>query len=115
MGDYAKNIAMRVATLEEIPETSIKNDILRLLTLVQIQLKKVIDAYVSQDIDKAKEVIESDIQIDNHYNAAYDKIVDLIKGKVSKLRLLTTQTTICYQDSRGREIILKTSLKKYTL
>ena len=89
MGDYAKNIAMRVATLEEIPETSIKNDILRLLTLVQVQLKKVIDAYVSQDLDKAKEVIESDIQIDNHYNATYDKIVDLIKGKVTKLRLLT--------------------------
>ena len=89
LGDYAKNIAMRVATLEEIPETSVKNDILRLLNLVQVQLKKVIDAYVSKDLTKAKEVIKNDIEIDKTYNAIYEKIVDVIKGKVSKLRLLT--------------------------
>ena len=89
LGDYAKNIAMRVATLEEIPETSVKNDILRLLNLVQVQLKKVIDAYVSKDITKAKEVIKNDVEIDKTYNAIYEKIVDVIKGKVSKLRLLT--------------------------
>ena len=89
LGDYAKNIAMRVATLEEIPETSVKNDILRLLNLVQVQLKKVIDAYVSKDLTKAKEVIKNDVDIDKTYNAIYEKIVDVIKGKVSKLRLLT--------------------------
>ena len=89
LGDYAKNIAMRVATLEEIPDTSVKNDILRLLNLVQVQLKKVIDAYVSKDLTKAKEVIKNDIEIDKTYNAIYEKIVDVIKGKVSKLRLLT--------------------------
>tara|TARA_A100001388_G_scaffold49575_1_gene33109 strand:- start:530 stop:1258 length:729 start_codon:yes stop_codon:yes gene_type:complete len=89
LGDYAKNIAMRVATLEEIPETSVKNDILRLLNLVQVQLKKVIDAYVSKDLTKAKEVIKNDVEIDKTYNAIYEKIVDVIKGKVSKLRLLT--------------------------
>jgi phosphate transport system protein len=89
LGDYAKNIAMRVATLEEIPETSVKNDILRLLNLVQVQLKKVIDAYVSKDLTKAKEVIKNDVEIDKTYNAIYEKIVDLIEGKVSKLRLLT--------------------------
>ena len=80
---------MRVATLEEIPDTSVKNDILRLLNLVQVQLKKVIDAYVSKDLTKAKEVIKNDVEIDKTYNAIYEKIVDLIKGKVSKLRLLT--------------------------
>ena len=89
LGDYAKNIAMRVATLEEIPETSVKNDILRLLNLVQVQLTKVIDAYVSTDLTKAKEVIKNDVEIDKTYNAIYEKIVDVIKGKVSKLRLLT--------------------------
>ena len=89
LGDYAKNIAMRVATLEEIPDTSVKNDILRLLNLVQVQLKKVIDAYVSKDLTKAKEVIKNDVEIDKTYNAIYEKIVDVIKGKVSKLRLLT--------------------------
>ena len=89
LGDYAKNIAMRVATLEEIPETSVKNDILRFLNLVQVQLKKVIDAYVSKDLTKAKEVIKNDVEIDKTYNAIYEKIVDVIKGKVSKLRLLT--------------------------
>ena len=89
LGDYAKNIAMRVSTLEEIPDTAIKNDILRLLNLVQVQLKKVIDAYVSRNIEKAKEVIKSDIEIDKTYDVIYEKIVDMIKGKVSKLRLLT--------------------------
>ena len=89
LGDYAKNIAMRVATLEEIPETHIKNDILRLLNLVQVQLKKVIDAYVSKDIKKAEEVLKNDLDIDNNYNVIYEEIVDHIKGKVSKLKLLT--------------------------
>ena len=89
LGDYAKNIAMRVSTLEEIPDTAIKNDILRLLNLVQVQLKKVIDAYVSRNVEKAKEVIKSDIEIDTTYDVIYEKIVDMIKGKVSKLRLLT--------------------------
>jgi phosphate transport system protein len=89
LGDYAKNIAMRVSTLEEIPDTAIKNDILRLLNLVQVQLKKVIDAYVSRNVEKAKEVIKSDIEIDKTYDVIYEKIVDMIKGKVSKLRLLT--------------------------
>ncbi len=89
LGDYAKNIAMRVASLEEIPETNIKNDILRLLNLVQVQLKKVIDAYVSKDIKKAEEVLKNDLEIDNNYNVIYEEIVDVIKGKVSKLRLLT--------------------------
>lgn len=89
LGDYAKNIAMRVASLEEIPETHIKNNILRLLNLVQVQLKKVIDAYVSKDIKKAEEVLKNDLEIDNNYNVIYEEIVDLIKGKVSKLRLLT--------------------------
>ena len=89
LGDYAKNIAMRVASLEEIPATHIKNDILRLLNLVQVQLKKVIDAYVSKDIKKAEEVLKNDLEIDNNYNVIYEEIVDVIKGKVSKLRLLT--------------------------
>ena len=89
LGDYAKNIAMRVSTLEEIPDTAIKNDILRLLNLVQVQLKKVIDAYVSRNVEKAKVVIKSDIEIDKTYDVIYEKIVDMIKGKVSKLRLLT--------------------------
>ena len=89
LGDYAKNIAMRVSTLEEIPDTAIKNDILRLLNLVQVQLKKVIDAYVSRNVEKAKEVIKSDIEIDKTYDVIYERIVDMIKGKVSKLRLLT--------------------------
>ena len=71
---------MRVATLEEI-ETSVKNDILRLLNLVQVQLKKVIDAYVSKDLTKAKEVIKNDVEIDKTYNAIYEKIVDQLKVK----------------------------------
>ena len=89
LGDYAKNIAMRVSTLEEIPDTAIKNDILRLLNLVQVQLKKVIDAYVSRNVEKAKEVIKSDREIDKTDDVIYEKIVEMIKGKVSKLRLLT--------------------------
>ena len=44
---------------------------------------------VSRNVEKAKEVIKSDIEIDKTYDVIYEKIVDMIKGKVSKLRLLT--------------------------
>jgi phosphate transport system protein len=77
LGDYAKNIAMRVAALETIPDTNIKNDILRLVTLVQTQMKDVIDAYLSKDIKKAENVRNNDLMIDQ------------IKDKVPKLKLLT--------------------------
>ena len=89
LGDYAKSIAMRVAALETIPDTNIKNDILRLLTLVQTQMKDVIDAYLSKDIKKAEIVRKNDLMIDEKYNLVYDVIVDQIKDKVPKLKLLT--------------------------
>ena len=89
LGDYAKNIAMRVAALETVPDTNIKNDILRLVTLVQTQMKDVIDAYISKDTKKAELVRKNDLIIDEKYNLVYDIIVDQIKDKVSKLKLLT--------------------------
>ena len=79
LGDYAKNIAMRVAALETVPDTNIKNDILRLVTLVQTQMKDVIDAYISKDTKKAELVRKNDLIIDEKYNLVYDIIVDQIK------------------------------------
>ena len=80
---------MRVAALETVPDTNIKNDILRLVTLVQTQMKDVIDAYISKDTKKAELVRKNDLIIDEKYNLVYDIIVDQIKDKVSKLKLLT--------------------------
>ncbi len=45
LGDYCKNISLRIQALEDIPDAKIKSDILSMIVMVQNQLKKVIDAY----------------------------------------------------------------------
>ena len=52
------------------------------------QLKKVIDAYVSKNKNKANEVRNSDQLIDQQHQAIYLQLIDEIKSKPNKIKTL---------------------------
>tara|TARA_Y100000817_G_C16380602_1_gene334570 strand:- start:90 stop:407 length:318 start_codon:yes stop_codon:yes gene_type:complete len=56
--------------------------------MVQNQLKKVIDAYVSKNKNKANEVRNSDQLIDQQHQAIYLQLIDEIKSKPNKIKTL---------------------------
>jgi len=88
LGDYCKNISLRIQALEDIPEAKIKRDILGMVVMVQNQLKKVIQAYVSKNKDKAIEVRNNDQLIDQQHQAIYLQLIDEIKSKPRKIKTL---------------------------
>ena len=88
LGDYCKNISLRIQALEDIPDAKIKSDILSMTVMVQNQLKKVIDAYVSKNKNKANEVRNSDQLIDQQHQAIYLQLIDEIKSKPNKIKTL---------------------------
>ena len=88
LGDYCKNVSLRIQALEDIPPAEIKNEILRMIVMVQGQLKKVIDAYVSKNKDKAVEVRNADALIDKHYTVTYNHIIEDIRNKPNKIKTL---------------------------
>ncbi len=66
----------------------IKNEILRMTVMVQGQLKRVIDAYVTKNKEKALEVRNADAAIDQHYQLIYNQIIEDIKNKPNKIKTL---------------------------
>ncbi len=88
LGDYCKNISLRIQALEDIPDAKIKSDILSMIVMVQNQLKKVIDAYVSKNKNKANEVRNNDQLIDQQHRAIYLSLIDEIKSKPNKIKTL---------------------------
>ena len=56
--------------------------------MVQGQLKRVIDAYVTKNKEKALEVRNADAAIDQHYQLIYNQIIEDIKNKPNKIKTL---------------------------
>ena len=59
-----------------------------MVVMVQNQLKKVIQAYVSKNKDKAIEVRNNDQLIDQQQQAIYLQLIDEIKSKPRKIKTL---------------------------
>ena len=75
MGDYAKNIAKRVETIQS---GSIVEPLSLLPSMAQIareMAKGALDAYVARDTVKARQVIERDRAVDDFYNSIFRTMV----------------------------------------
>jgi phosphate transport system protein len=75
MSDYAVSIAKRSQRLAEQPELSPTLRIPRIGGLCLGMFKDVLDAYVERDVDKAREVIDRDKQVDELYNSLFRELV----------------------------------------
>jgi phosphate transport system protein len=75
IGDYASNVAKRSIVLAQFPMPYSLGGIGHMLTLVQAQLKSIIDALGSADSDKAIEVWRSDRAVDDIYNTIFRELI----------------------------------------
>ena len=76
MGDYAKNIARRVASISDHQGVILMPQIIEeMATLAHEMIQDVMDAYVNQGADEAIAVWERDERLDSMYNAANRQIL----------------------------------------
>ena len=80
-GDLAKNIAKRTLVLSEIePMPALSRSIERMGRLVETRLKEVLDAYISNDPDRAMNVWRRDHEVDEHYNSLFRELLTYMMG-----------------------------------
>lgn len=72
IGDYAKNIGKRTATLTDMPQIGGAASALRRMAReVQGMLHDLLDAYLRDDVEAAQDVRERDHDVDQMYNALF--------------------------------------------
>jgi phosphate transport system protein len=75
IGDYAANVAKRSIVLAQFPAPYSLGGLAHMASLVQTQLKSIIDALGSADADKAIEVWRSDRAVDDIYNTIFRELI----------------------------------------
>ena len=75
IGDYACNIAKRAMALSQMRPVRPMRSPKRMAQLVQSQIKKVIDAYVERDLEKALEVWRGDEEVDEMYTSLFRELL----------------------------------------
>ncbi|ANU23486.1 phosphate signaling complex protein PhoU [Planococcus donghaensis] len=89
VGDYAVNIAketIRIGNQELLPQIE---QILQMKKLAVAMLHQVIDAFVEEDIVKAKEIAELDDQVDDLYGDVIRKLIQAGGENPDKLGQIT--------------------------
>jgi phosphate transport system protein len=72
IGDYAKNMAKRNSVLVQMsPVESGPSDLRRMAQTVELMLKDALDAYITRDVDLARDVRLRDGDVDQMYNAIF--------------------------------------------
>ena len=75
IGDYAANVAKRSIVLSQYQLPYSLAGLAHMATMVQAQLKSIIDALGDGDTDKAVEVWRSDQVVDDIYNAIFRELI----------------------------------------
>lgn len=75
VGDYAANIAKRVKALAQVPSVRPAHLIPRMGALAQAQIRRVLDAYMQRDANKAVEVRNADEEIDEMYTSLFRELL----------------------------------------
>jgi phosphate transport system protein len=75
MGDLAVNIAERALDLNQAPPLRPFHDLSSLAEMTEAQLKKALDAFVEQDVNRAEEVIAGDEVLDAVYLKLFNELL----------------------------------------
>lgn len=75
IGDLAKNIAKRTHGMSDVQPQRIMMGLRRMSKLALEQLKNVLDAYTSEDADRAVDVWRSDEELDALYNSVFRELL----------------------------------------
>ena len=71
IGDYAKNIAKRVAVIEASPSIEPVSLLPEMARIAEEMVHNVLDAFAARDADKAVKVWERDQAVDDFYNSIF--------------------------------------------
>jgi phosphate transport system protein len=94
IGDYAKNVAKRAATLTQVPAVgSAAATIQRMGILVQGMIKNVLDAFVTRDIELAEDVRIRDHEVDQLHSSLFR---ELLTYMMEDPRNITTCTHLLF-------------------
>lgn len=75
-GDYAKNIAKRTIAMAQTGEIDGSLSALgRMSKFVEAMVKDSLDAYIQRDVEKAREIIERDLEADQIYNTIFRSLL----------------------------------------
>ena len=75
IGDYAKNVAKRIAAIAETAPVPSAQTVVRLGGLAQQMVKDVLDAYLSRDVENAKSVRARDRELDALYTSIFRELL----------------------------------------
>ncbi len=89
MGDLAVNIADRATDLAQAPPLRPLHDLSSLADLVEVQLKKALDAFVERDPAKAEEVMKGDDLVDALYLKLFNELLQLMMEDSRAIRRAT--------------------------
>jgi phosphate transport system protein len=75
IGDYAKNIAKRVAVLEGRRKIEAMSVLVAMSQIASEMVHDVLDAFAARDVDMAIAVVERDKAVDDFYNSVFRMLV----------------------------------------
>ena len=75
-GDYAKNMAKRTIAMSSSSDISASlSDLGRMSQFVETMVKEALDSYIHRDVEKARELIERDLEADQIYNTIFRSLL----------------------------------------
>lgn len=89
VGDLAKNIAKRVIAINGQTPKKLISGFHAMSVLAQKSLKDILDAFTSEDVDKALHVWENDKQLDKLYNSIFNEITNHMKSDPANIDYCT--------------------------
>src|SRR5688572_21800245 len=89
IGDLAVNIAERAMDLNQVPPLAPYVDTPKLAELAQHQLKGALDAFVSEDVEKAQEVLKGDDLLDALYLKIFNELLGFMMEDTKNIRRAT--------------------------
>jgi phosphate transport system protein len=75
IGDLAKNVAKRALTIQEFDPIALTKSVERMGKLAAVQLKQVLDAFVTHELAGAIDVWKNDEELDEHYNSLFRELL----------------------------------------
>jgi phosphate transport system protein len=86
MGDLAVNVAERALELARAPPLGPMHDLVRIADLAEEQLKRALDAFVTNDVEKAEQVMGSDEHVDAVYLKIFNDMLVLMMEDPKNIR-----------------------------
>ncbi len=85
IGDLAVNICERVLDLADQPPPKPYRDIPKMASIVQAMIRDAVDSLVDNDVEKAKEVIRRDDEVDGLYIRIFKDLIAIMMKNESKI------------------------------